>query len=336
MTSQFLYRRREFIAVLGGAAAWPRAARAQQRERMRRIGVLLGGGNTPEDPQSLARNAALLQGLAQQGWIVGRNLQIDMRWAGRDNKRHSGYAAEMLANAPEVIVAVGASIVPPLLATTRTVPIVFVQVTDPVGSGFVSSLARPGSNATGFSLFEFGISAKWIELLKEIAPHTTRAAVVLDSLAPTGFGQLGAMQAVAPSMGIEISPINPRDWAEIEPTVAEFARGANNGMIILPGPQSVIHRSRIAAAAARHKLPAVYPYRYFVTSGGLICYGPDELEQYRQAATYVDRILKGEKPADLPVQAPTKYELVINFKTARALGLTVPPALIARADEVIE
>ena len=329
-------RRRDLLVLGGAAIVWPLAARAQRPERMRRIGVLLGGGNTPEDPQSQARIAALLQGLAQQGWIVGRNLQIDMRWAGRDSTRHSGYAAEMLANAPEVIVAVGASIVPPLLAATRTVPIVFVQVTDPVGSGFVSSLARPGGNATGFSLFEFGISAKWLELLKEIAPRTTRAAVLLDSAAPTGFGQLGAMQAVAPSMGIEISPINPRDWAEIEPAVAEFARGANNGMIILPGPQSITRRPGIVAAAAQHKLPAVYPYRYFVTGGGLICYGPNELEQYRQAATYVDRILKGEKPSDLPVQVPTKYELAINLKTAKALSLAVPPTLIARADEVIE
>jgi putative ABC transport system substrate-binding protein len=330
-------RRRDFLCGLSSAAvAWPMVARAQPRERMRRIGVFLGGGNTPADPQSQARNAALLQGLGKLGWIAGRNVQIEMRWAGRDNARHSSHAAELIASAPEVIVAVGASIVPPLLAATRTIPIVFVQVTDPVGSGFVSSLARPGGNATGFSLFEFGISAKWIELLREIAPQTTRAAVLLDSLAPTGFGQLGAMQAVAPSMGIEISPINPRDWTQIESAVAEFVRGEHNGMIVLPGPQSVIHRSRIAAVAAQQKLPAVYPYRYFVATGGLICYGPDELEQYRQAATYVDRILKGEKPSELPVQLPTKYELAINLKTAKALGLTVPPALLARADEVIE
>ncbi len=330
-------KRREFITALGGAATtWPMMARGQQRERMRRIGVLLGGGNNPDDPQSQARNAALLQGLGQLGWIVGRNLQIDFRWAGSDATRHPGYAAEMVAHAPEVIVAVGASIVPPLLAATRTIPVVFVQVTDPVGSGFVASLARPGGNATGFSLFEFGISAKWIELLKQIAPRTTRAAVLLDSLAPTGFGQLGAMQSIAPSLGIEITPINMRDPGETASAIGEFARGPNNGMIVLPGPQSVTHRSHIAGVAAQHKLPAVYPYRYFVMSGGLICYGPDELEQYRQAAGYTDRILKGERPADLPIQAPTKYEMVINLKIAKALGLSVPPSLLARADEVIE
>ena len=333
-----MIRRRDFIAGLGGAAAvaWPVVARGQQRERMRRIGVFLGGGNNVDDSQSQARNAALLQGLGQLGWLVGRNLQIDFRWAGSNATSHAGYAAEMVAHAPEVIVAVGASIVPPLLAATRTIPVVFVQVTDPVGSGFVTSLARPGGNATGFSLFEFGISAKWIELLKEIAPRTTRAAVLLDSLAPTGFGQLGAMQSMAPSLGIEISPINMREAAEIAPAIAAFPRGSNDGIIVLPGPQSVVHRAHIAEVTARHKLPAVYPYRYFVTSGGLICYGPDELEQYRQAATYVDRILKGEKPADLPVQAPNKYELVINLKTAKVLGLIVPPTLLARADEVIE
>jgi putative tryptophan/tyrosine transport system substrate-binding protein len=329
-------RRREFIGLTGAAAAWPMAARAQQRGRMRRIGVFLGGGNTPDDPQSQARSAALLQGLGELGWLVGRNLQIELRWAGNDTTRHVGYAAEMVASAPEVIVAVGASIVPPLLAASRTLPIVFVQVTDPVGSGFVASLARPGGNATGFSLFEFGISAKWVQLLKEVAPRTTRAVVLLDSGAPTGFGQLGAIQSVAPSLGIEISPINVRDAAEIAPAVAQFARGSNEGMIVLPGPQSVINRSHIAAVAAQHKLPAVYPYRYFVTSGGLICYGPDELEQYRQAASYVHRILQGERPADLPVQAPTRYEMVISLKTAQALGLTVPPAVLARADEVIE
>jgi putative tryptophan/tyrosine transport system substrate-binding protein len=324
--------RREFITLLGGAAAaWPLAARAQQTERMRRIGVLAGlpAGN----PQSLARNAAFLQGLGELGWNVGRNLQIDYRWGAVDARR---YAAELAALAPEVILAVGTSVVGPLLAATRSVPVVFVQVTDPVGSGFVASLARPGGNATGFTLFEFGISAKWIELLKEIAPRVTRAAVLLDTAAPTGFGQLGAIQSVAPSFGVEISPINIRDATEIEPALAALGRRSNAGMVVLPGIETISHRELIITSAAQHKLPAVYPNRYFVTIGGLICYGPDELLQHRQAAGYVDRILKGEKPGDLPVQAPTKYELVINLKTAKALGLEVPPMLLARADEVIE
>jgi putative tryptophan/tyrosine transport system substrate-binding protein len=284
----------------------------------------------------LARNAAFLQGLGELGWNVGRNLQIDYRLGAVDARRRYAYAAELVALAPEVILAVGSSVVGPLLAATSSVPVVFVQVTDPVGSGFVASLARPGGNATGFTLFEFGISAKWIELLKEITPSVTRAAVLLDTTAPTGFGQLGAIQSVAPSFGVEISPINIRDAAEIEPAVAAFARGSNASMVVLPGPETTSHRELITTLAARHKLPAVYPYRYFVTNGGLICYGPDELQQHRQAAGYVDRILKGEKPADLPVQAPTKYELVINLKTAKALGLEIPTTVLARADEVIE
>src|SRR6516164_9076680 len=294
--------RRELLAALGGAAAaWPLAARAQQQAgRMRRIGVL--DALSADDPQSRARNGAFVQGLGELGWQIGRNLQIDYRTGAA---HHPGYAAELVALAPEVILAVGSSVVGPLLAATRTVPVVFVQVTDPVGSGFVASLARPGGNATGFTLFEFGISAKWIELLKEIAPSVTRAAVLLDTTAPTGFGQLGAIQSVAPSFGVEISPINIRDAAEIEPAVAAFARGSNASMVVLPGPETISHRELITTLAARHKLPAVYPYRYFVTNGGLICYGPDELQQHRQAAGYVDRILKGEKPADLPVQAPT-------------------------------
>jgi putative ABC transport system substrate-binding protein len=327
-------RRREFIVLFGSAAAWPVAARAQQHERMRRIGVL--NGLTAEDSQSQARNAAFLQGLGELGWQVGRNLQIEYRWAGGDPRRISPYAAELVALAPEVILAVGASVVGPLLAVTRSVPVVFVQVTDPVGSGFVASIAHPGGNATGFTLFEFGISAKWIELLKEIAPRTTRAAVLFDPTSPTGFGMLGAIQSAAPSFGIEISPIALRDEADIQPALASFARGPNDGLITLSGPPQILHRQLIIAAAAQQKLPAVYPYRYHVTGGGLVSYGPDELEQHRQTAGYVDRILKGEKPADLPVQAPTKYELVINLKTAKALGLTVPPMLFARADEVIE
>ena len=256
-------------------------------------------------------------------------------WGAVDARRYA-YAAELVALAPEVILAVGATVVGPLLAATRSVPVVFVQVTDPVGSGFVTNLARPGGNATGFTLFEFGIGAKWIELLKEIAPSVTRAAVLLDNLAPTGFGQLGAIQSVAPSFGVEIRPINIRDAAEMESAVAAFARGSNAGMIVLPGTETITHRELITTLAARHKLSAVYPYRYFVSTGGLICYGPDELQQHRQAAGYIDRILKGEKPADLPVQAPTKYELVINLKTAKALGIELPATVLARADEVIE
>ena len=327
-----MMRRREFITLLGGAvAAWPLIARAQQPNRMRRIGVLVA--QTAEDPQSQARNAAFLQGLGELGWNVGRNLQIE---GGGDFGRFATYAVELLALSPEVILAVGASIVGPLLQATRTVPVVFIQVADPVGSGFVSSLARPLGNATGFALFEFGISAKWIELLKEIAPRVTRSAVLLDPTNPTGFGQLGAIQSTAPSLGVDINPISIRDRAEIERAVVAFARGSNDGMIVLPGAQTVIHRESIIALAARQKLPTVYPYSFYVTGGGLICYGPNELEQYRRAAGYVDRILKGEKPADLPVQAPTKYETVINLKTAKALGLSVPPTLLARADEVIE
>ena len=327
--------RREFITLLGGAAAaWPLAARAQQRERMRRIGVL--AAQPADDSQSQARNAAFLQGLGELGWNVGRNLQIDYRWGGGLDAKRSALAPELVALTPEVILAVGASVVGPLLAATRSIPVVFVQVTDPVGSGFVSSLARPGGNATGFTMFEFGISAKWIELLKKIAPRLTRAAVLLDANAPTGFGQLGSIQSVAPSLGIEISPINIRDVAEIEPAVAAFARGSSAGMIVLPGPQTVSNRELIATLATRHKLPAVCPYRYYVTSGCLICYGPIELEQYRLAAGYIDRILKGERPADLPVQVATKFEMVVNLKTAKALGLEVPPTLLASADEVIE
>jgi ABC-type uncharacterized transport system substrate-binding protein len=329
-------RRREFITLIGGAAAaptilWPLAARAQQRERVRRIGVL--AAQPADDSQSQARNGAFLQGLGELGWHVGRNLQIDYRWGGG---RNPGYAAELAALAPDVILAVGSSVVVPLLAATRTVPVVFVQVSDPVGSGFVTNLARPGGNATGFTLFEFGISAKWIELLKEIAPRVTRAAVLLDPTAATGFGMLGAIQSVAPSLQVEISPINVRDMAESERALAAYARGPNDGLIVLPGLLTVTHRDLFVTLAARHKLPAVYPYRYVIASGGLICYGPDELEQYRQAAGYVDRILKGEKSGDLPVQAPTKFELIINLKTAKTLGLDVPPTLLARADEVIE
>ena len=327
-------RRREFIALVGSAAAWPMAVRAQRSQRMRRIGILVA--MAADDPQSQARNAVFLQGLGDLGWKVGDNLHIDYRWGGGDFGRFPSYAAELLALSPEVVLAVGSSIVGPLLQATRTVPVVFIQIADPVGSGFVSNIARPLGNATGFMGSEFGISAKWIELLKEIAPRVRRAAVLLDPTAATGFGQLGAIQSTAPLLGVEINPISIREVAEIERALVAFARGANDGMIVLPGAQTVTHRALIMAMAARLQLPAIYPYRYYVSGGGLISYGFNELEQYRQAAGYVDRILKGEKPGDLPVQAPTKYELFINLRTARALGLEIPPTLLARADEVIE
>jgi putative ABC transport system substrate-binding protein len=327
-------RRREFIAAFGGAAAWPLAARAQQRVPMRRIGVLVA--LSADDALAQARNAAFLQGLADLGWRVGRNVQIDFRWGGGDTARYPKYAAELVELAPDVILAVGASVVWPALHATHTVPVLFVQVTDPVGAGYVASLARPGGNATGFTLFEFGISAKWIEFLKQIAPSMTRAAVLLDPMVPAGLGMLGAIQSVASSLKVELTPISLRDAPEMERAVTAFARASNGGLIVLPSAPTVRYREQIIAQAAQHRLPAMYPYRYFVAASGLISYGPDEIEQYRQAAGYVDRILKGEKPADLPVQAPTKYELVINLKTAKALGIEVPPMLLARADEVIE
>ena len=327
-------RRREFILALGGAAvAWPLAARAQP-ERMRRIGVLMN--LAADDPESSARLTAFLQGLQQLGWTDGRNVRIDTRWAAGDADRYRKSATELVALMPDVILATGTSAVAPLQQATRTVPIVFVQVIDPVGAGLVASLARPGGNATGFTLFEYGMSGKWLELLKEIAPRVTRAAVLRDPASAPGIGQFAAIQAVAPSLGVELSPVDVRDAGEIERAVTAFARSPNGGLIVTASPSAAVHRELIITLAARHKLPAVYPFRYFVTGGGLISYGPDIVDQYRRAAGYVDRILKGEKPADLPVQAPTKYELVINLKTAKALGLTVPPTLLARADEVIE
>jgi putative ABC transport system substrate-binding protein len=301
---------------------------------MRRIGVM--SALAASEPQSQVRHAAFLQGLGALGWNVGRNLQIDYRWGEGDVGRYPTYAAELLALAPEVILAVGASVVGPLLQATRNVPIVFVQVTDPVGSGYVASLARPGGNATGFTLFEFGNSVKWLELLKQIAPNVTRVAVLGDPRVPSGLGMLGAIQSVASMLGVELTSIGMRDAPEMERSVTAFVRGSSDGLIVLPAAPTVVHREQIIAQAARHRLPAIYPYRYHVISGGLICYGPDEIEQYRQAAGYVHRILRGEQPADLPVQAPTKYELVINLKTAKALGLDLPPTLLARADEVIE
>jgi putative tryptophan/tyrosine transport system substrate-binding protein len=326
--------RREFITLLGGAsAAWPLAARAQQAG-MPVIGVL----HTPaaDDPDGQARNAAFLQALQQLGWTDGRNVRIDLRWAAGDPELTRKYTAELVALAPDVILASGSATVGPLLQATRAVPIVFVNVPDPVGAGFVDSLARPGGNATGFILFEYGLSGKWLELLKQIIPGLTRVAVIRDPAITAGIGQFGAIQAVAPSLGVEVSPVNVRDAGEIERAVTAFARSANGGLIVTGSALAVVHRDLIITLAARHKLPAVYFRPLFVSDGGLIAYGPNIIDQYRRAAGYVDRILKGEKPADLPVQAPTKYELVINLKTAKALGLTVPDSLLARADEVIE
>jgi ABC-type uncharacterized transport system substrate-binding protein len=328
-------KRREFMSLIGGAAAsWPLAARAQQGEPMRRIGVLLPA--TADDSDYQARVGAFLQGLQELGWTIGRNMRIDTRWAGvkaDDVRRH---AAELAAFAPDVILATGASTVGPLLQATRTVPIVFPAVSDPVGAGFVDSLARPGGNVTGFLAFEYGLSGKWLELLKQVAPHVMRAAVFRDPAIASGIGQFGAIQAVAPSVGIEVSPVNVRDAGEIERAVATFARSSNGGLIVTSSGSAAVHRDLIITQAARHKLPAVYWDRAFVAAGGLISYGPDFIDRFRRAASYVDRILKGEKPADLPVQAPTKYETVLNLKTAKALGLDVPASVLTRADEVIE
>jgi putative tryptophan/tyrosine transport system substrate-binding protein len=328
-------RRREFITLLGGAvAAWPLVARAQQRERMRRIGVLLPGA--PDDAEYQSWIGAFLQGLAQLGWITGRNIRIETRWSKFDAENVRKYAAELVALQPDVILATGTSTVGPLLRLTRTVPIVFPIAADPVAAGLVESLARPGGNATGFMSFEIGISAKWLELLKEIAPGVKRAAVLRTIATAAGPGQFGVIQAVAPSLRVDLRPIDTQDAGEIERALVVFASQPNGGLIAATGGGVLNHRELIVALAARHRLPAVYAYRSHVMIGGLMSYGLDNLDQYRRAAGYVDRILKGEKPADLPVQAPTKYELVINLKTAKALGLTVPPTLLARADEVIE
>jgi putative ABC transport system substrate-binding protein len=332
-------RRREFITLVSGAAVapamlWPLAARAQQSERMRRIGML--SGNAADDTQNQVRNAAFLQGLQQSGWTEGRNLRIDSRWAAGNAADQRKFAAELVALAPDVILAVGSSSVAPLLQATRTVPIVFTIVPDPVGAGFVESLSRPGRNATGFLMFEYSLSGKWLELLKEIAPGVTRAAVLRDPAFAAGIGQFAVIQAVAPSVGVEVSPVDVRDADEIERAAAAFARSANGGLIVTASPLAELHRDLIITLAARYKLPAVYVERHFVAGGGLISYGPNYVDQFRRAANYVDRILNGEKPADLPVQAPTKYELTINLKTAKALGLAVPPTVLARADEVIE
>jgi putative tryptophan/tyrosine transport system substrate-binding protein len=328
-------RRREFITLLGGAAAaWPNAARAQQREQMKRIGILLPA--TADDAVFQARLAAFYQGLALLGWSIGHNVRIDTRWATTNAAEIRRHAAELVALAPDVILSTGDATVPPLLQATRTMPIVFPLANDPVAAGYVDSLARPGSNATGFMLFEYSLSGKWLELLKEIAPTVTRAAVLRDTTQGSGTSQFAVIQAAAPSLRVEVIPINMRDAGEIERAITAFARSSNGGLIVTASAAAVRHRDLIITLAARHKMPAVYWERFFVAAGGLISYGADLIDQYRRAAGYVDRILKGEKPSDMPVQAPTKYETVINLKTAKALGLIVPPTLLTRADEVIE
>ena len=328
-------RRRDFITLLGGAAAaWPLAARAQQPERMRRVGMLMT--QAQDDPNGRARNKAFLEALEKLGWSVGGNVRIEYRWSAGDAERIRKDAADLAALAPDVILTNGAAGVGPLLQATRTVPVVFVLVADPVGAGFVDSLAHPGGNATGFSALEYGLGGKWLELLKEIAPGVTRAAIVRDPAISAGIGLFGAIQSAAASLGVEVTPVDVRDITQIEHALAAFARVPKGGVVVTASALALSRRDPLIALAAQYKLPAVYFTRDFVTAGGLAAYSPDSLEQYRRAAGYVDRILKGEKPADLPVQAPTKYELVINLKTAKALGLEVPPTLLARADEVIE
>ena len=326
-------RRREFIGLMGGAAAvWPVVAGAQQPKAMRRIGVLTGGSGA----DSQARLAIFLQALGQLGWTEGQNVRLEIRQGGGDADAIRKHATELAALAPDIIVTIGGTATARVLQATRTVPIVFAIVPDPVGSGFVDSLSRPGGNATGFVQFEYSLSGKWLELLKEISPDVTRAAVLRDATVAAGIGQFAIIQSVAPSLGIEVSPVNVRNAAEIERDVTAFARSSNNGLIVASSTNALVHRDLIVALAARHKLPTVYAQREFIAGGGLISYAADFSAQFRNAAGYVDRILKGEKPADLPVQAPTKYELVINLKTAKALGLAVPPTLLARADELIE
>jgi putative ABC transport system substrate-binding protein len=327
-------RRREFILALGGAAAWSLAARAQRPERARRIGMLMN--RAADNPEGQDRLAAFLQGLQEAGWAVGRNARIDVRWGADDVDHERRYAAELVALAPDIILAGGTLGVAALQQASRSVPTVFVHVSDPVGAGFVDSLARPGGNVTGFMAFEWSLSGKWLELLKEVAPSVRRAAVLRNAANPGGIGEFSAIQAAAPSLGIEVNAMNVREAGEIEQAVATFARSPNGGLVVSTTATGTVHHDLIIMLAARHKLPAVYGNRFSVTDGGLVSYAPDYVDQYRRAAGYVDRILKGEKPADLPVQAATKYELVINLKTAKALGLEIPPAVLARADEVIE
>ena len=328
-------RRREFIKIIAGSGVpWPLAAHAQQGERVRRIGVLIG--QAAADTETTEEVGAFAQGLAELGWTIGRNVRIEYRYAGGDRSSIQKYAMELAALTPDVILASGTPSVAALQQSSRSLPIVFTVVSDPVGAGFVDSLAKPGGNITGFMLSEYSLNAKLLELLKQIEPSVKRAAVLRDSLNPAGMAQFATIQAVASSVGVEVSPINVRDASEIERAVAAFARSTNGGLVVTGSASATTHRELIIALAARHKLPAVYASRFNVTLGGLISYGPSRVEQFRRAASYVDRILKGEKPADLPVQAPTNYELVINLKTAKALDLTVPPTLLARATEVID
>jgi len=330
-------KRRDFVTLLGGAAAaWPLAARGQQAERMRRIGLITN--LAADDAEAQARNAAFLQALQQLGWTSGNNVRIDFRFGAGDAERNHRYASELVAFAPDVIVATGSPVVEPLRQVTRSVPIIFLQITDPVGAGLVASLARPGGNMTGFTNYEYGMSGKWLELLKEVAPRLAQLLVLREAGSVSGIGQLAAIQALAPSLGVEFRPADVRDAREIERDLSEFARGSHGerGLIVTASGLAIVHRQLIVTLAARYMLPAVYPLRFYVPDGGLIAYGADTIDPYRRAAAYVDRILKGEKPADLPVQAPTKYELAINLKTAKALGLTVPDKLLALADEVIE
>ena len=327
-------QRREFILALGGAAAWPLAARAQQRDGMRKIGVLMG--TVEGDPEAQRYIKSFLQGLQALGWVPGRNVQIEYRWGGADSDRIRTYAGELVGLKPDVILAQTSLVMPPLQRETRTVPIVFMQINDPVESGLVASMAHPGGNITGFTSFELTVGGKWLEMLKEIAPGVTRVAVILNPVQPPQVAILHAIEAVAPSVGVPVTAVGVQDAAGLEPAITAFARESNGGLIVLPNPVTIGNRKLIIALAARHRLPAVYAYRYFVTDGSLMAYGVDVAALYRRAASYIDRILKGEKPADLPVQAPTKYDQVINLKTAKAIGLTVPPAPLTRADEVIE
>jgi putative tryptophan/tyrosine transport system substrate-binding protein len=326
-------RRREFIALVGGAVAWPLTVRAQQDQRVRRIGVLMPG--TADDPEYQTRLAAFTERLNQLGWVDGQNVRVDLRWIAGDSDRRRKLITEIVALAPDVILAPGSSSMGPLLQATSAIPIIFATTADPVAAGFVESLSRPGGNATGFTAFDYSIGGKWLELLKEIKPDVTRVAVIRDPVTAAGVGQLAAIQAVAQSLRVDLVAINLRDPEALERGIATFARPAS-ALLVVQSAGAAVHRERIVALAAKHQLPAVYPASHYVAIGGLMSYGPDLIDEYRQAAGYVDRILKGEKPADLPVQAPNKYELAINLKTVKALGLKVPPALLARADKVIE